>query len=150
MEILVWGVGAARAALVREGEAVPAAELPQAVVAAVEAATGGDWTDAWVVRVRATEEDGDAATRGDPAVLGFAPEGELRARELRQALASYHGDNPWEDVVLRAPGYDAAATEAADPGYRSDVAVLADGYRVVYDGPSGRWVACDPDGREIA
>jgi len=66
--IAVWGRGPAAASLVRDGEATE--------VAVATAARFGfhlQAVDDWAVEVEASEAEVDAATRHDPAVLGWAP-----------------------------------------------------------------------------
>lgn len=59
--------------------------------------------------------------------------------QILDQLNSYGGNNIWEDVIRRLPGYDEAATAALDPSYASDVAVIA-GTTYRYDGQSQRWI----------
>lgn len=66
--VAVWGRGPAAASLVRDGE--------ETEVAAATAARFGfqiQTVDDWAVEVEASDAEVDAATRHDPAVLGWAP-----------------------------------------------------------------------------
>ena len=47
--------------------------------------------------------------------------------DILDRLNGYDGDNIWQDVILSGLDVDEDATNAADPGYRSDVIVLTDG-----------------------
>lgn len=50
------------------------------------------------------------------------------------------GGDLWNDVIPYLPGYDREATAEADPKYRSDVIVFADGGRIVYAAERQQWV----------
>ena len=75
--IAVWGRGPAAASLIREGEATEAAVSTAAKFGFHLAAP-----DDWAVEVAASEADVDAATRHDPAVLGYVPLLTLPAPEV--------------------------------------------------------------------
>ena len=47
----------------------------------------------------------------------------------------------WQDVILWLPEYDDQATLTADPGWQSDVAVLADGTVITRDTSAREWRA---------
>jgi len=80
--VAVWGRGPAAASLVREGEATDAA-----VGTAARFGFHIQSVDDWAVEVEASEADIDAATRHDPAVLGWAP---LLTRPTPEAVALAH------------------------------------------------------------
>lgn len=61
----VWGVGEAKSNLVREGESSRAA-LEYAKLKKLRKKAGS-----WIIEIISTEEDLDAATRFDVAVLGY-------------------------------------------------------------------------------
>jgi len=75
--VVVWGRGPAAASLVREGEATDAA-----VGIAAKFGFHLRAPDDWAVEVAASEADVDAATRHDPAVLGYVPLLTLPAPEV--------------------------------------------------------------------
>jgi hypothetical protein len=56
-------------------------------------------------------------------------------------LNAYTGDDVWEDVIRRYPGYDDVATEAADPYARGGgtVIVLLDDSRIEWDEDEKEW-----------
>ena len=63
---------------------------------------------------------------------------------LLEKLNSYNGDNLWEDVIHQLDNphgkiVNWEATEAEDPGDRSDVIILANGERIDYNESAGRW-----------
>ena len=80
--VAVWGRGPAAASLVREGEATEAA-----VATAARFGFQIQSVDDWSVEVEASDEEVDAATRHDPAVLGWAP---LLTRPTPEAVALAH------------------------------------------------------------
>lgn len=57
----------------------------------------------------------------------------IDAELLALTLNTYTGENFWEDVVIDWPTYDEPATFAADPSRSSDVIMLTDGWRVVWE-----------------
>ncbi|MCL6569933.1 MAG: hypothetical protein K6T35_13940, partial [Meiothermus silvanus] len=82
-----------------------------------EAAEAGKTVEAYVeesVESVAWAKDQDGEGTFDPAQaksdilrqMTSMPEGELWARALARALDSYRGDDPWQDLILRWPGYD--------------------------------------------
>lgn len=63
------------------------------------------------------------------------------ARASLRAVTNYDGANIWQDIIVGLPGYDEAATAAADPTGRSDVVVFSDGSRLVWIQPAKIWLA---------
>lgn len=80
--VAVWGRGPAAASLVRKGEATDAA-----VQTAARFGFHLHDPDAWAVEVEASDEEVDAATRHDAAVLGWAP---LLVRPEPEAVVLAH------------------------------------------------------------
>ena len=80
--VAVWGRGPAAASLVRKGEATDAA-----VQTAARFGFHLHDPDAWAVEVDASDEEVDAATRHDAAVLGWAP---LLVRPAPEAVVLAH------------------------------------------------------------
>jgi len=80
--VAVWGRGPAASSLVREGEATDAA-----VATAARFGFHLHDPDAWAVEVEASDEEVDAATRHDAAVLGWAP---LLVRPAPEAVVLAH------------------------------------------------------------
>ena len=54
----------------------------------------------------------------------------------------------WGDVILWLDEYDDQATLTADPGWQSDVAVLADGTTITRDTTAREWRAVRKEGND--
>jgi hypothetical protein len=70
------------------------------------------------------------------------------AAEIAALLNAYEAEhtdptesNLWDDVIVRLPEYDAAATADEDPTGRSDVVVLRDDSTIRYRPERAAWVA---------
>lgn len=62
----VWGAGPVQSTLIREAEI-----SPEAIDAALTYGFVFDSPDSWAVEVEASEDEIDALTRFDPAVVGY-------------------------------------------------------------------------------
>ncbi|MHB9144694.1 MAG: hypothetical protein ACYC5Y_05085 [Symbiobacteriia bacterium] len=64
------------------------------------------------------------------------------AQSLVRSLAGYNGDNEWEDVIRHGGTcweVDEAATNEADISNMSDIVVLTDGSRAIWDESAREW-----------
>lgn len=108
MRYIVWGTGAASAELIREADAADGVEYAIAYsIAAESVGTGGDrdatrWLAAraedWCVSLEAEEDDVEAATRFDSAVLGYT----ALADELVARVTAAHPAGPDFEGLVRA------------------------------------------------
>lgn len=81
---------------------------------------------------RAIADRADLSDVGVKKILDKA----TRARAVEE-LNSYTGDNIWEDVIYRIPGYNSEATSRIDPSFSSDRFVAAG---VTFVRREGEWV----------
>ena len=65
----------------------------------------------------------------------YADEKEVADRYRRNA------DNVWNDVIFSSEGFNNDATEKADPGYQSTIAVFIDGSELIWNEQTHEWEA---------
>lgn len=63
---------------------------------------------------------------------------EFTADKVLGKLLKYDGDNEWDEVISQYD-IDENATAAADPSGMSDIAIFADGSKIIWDETSQEW-----------